>query len=118
MELREVARFAHAGEERVMLVGTDEKSLIVREESTGPDTQVAFGEDKHVHYVALTPESTTELLGHDLPLRADEAPLSEFVCADDKDLTTVMDELDRRGLKYAYVSMGEKSGLQMRPPRL
>lgn len=118
MELREVARFAHAGEERVMLVGTDEKSLVVREELSGADTQVSYGEEKHVHYVVLTPESTVSLLGHELPLNANEVPFSEVIGADDKDLADVMDELDRRELKYAYVSLGENSGLQMRPPRL
>ena len=97
-----IARFEQAGEVREisLLYGMGD-SLTVRECSSGPQTQIAYGE--HDHLTEITFNGTSW-------------DVWKFFSREDAYLTDLMDRLDAVGLEYSYMSWGPLTGVVYRPP--
>ncbi|OUO33484.1 hypothetical protein B5F84_08525 [Olsenella sp. An290] len=113
MELREIARFAHAGDVRRMLVGLDGGSLVVREDVSGPSALVAYGEEEYRLRMVIGPDALSDLLAR-VGFSGEEG-LWAYLSDEGRGLVDLMDLCDGLGISYAFSSMGPKGSLQFRP---
>lgn len=118
MTLKEVARFEAAGDTRVVRAGkTASGDLAVEEVVAGPSCAIAYGESSHTMRVSFSSEVQGKVC------RAIEAPIGTdpleavraFLGDEDNALLDLMDACDQRGIPYAFMGMGDASGLQYRP---
>ena len=115
--MREVARFESAGDVRVMRVGSQESGALALEEIVaGKSCFIAYGESSHTarmifDVVAL--EGLAATLGR--PGGDAVAALTDFVSGEENALVDLMDRCDARGVPYAYMGVGDTSGIHYRP---
>lgn len=115
--MQEVARFEDAGDTRVIRIGLQEAgSLAVEEIIAGRSCFVAYGESSHtarIVFEASTVTSLLEALGY--PGESPTDVLRGFAGKQENTLVDLMDLCDTHGVSYAYMGVGDTSGIQYRP---
>ena len=115
--MREVARFEVAGDVRVMRVGSQESGALALEEIVaGKSCFIAYGESSHtarIIFDVAALEGLAAMLGR--PGGDAVAALTEFVSGEENALVDLMDLCDARGMPYAYMAVGDTSGIHYRP---
>lgn len=114
--MREVARFESAGDVRVMQVGSQDSGAVLLEEIVaGKSCFIAYGESSHTArmiFDVAALEGLAAMLGR--PGGA-AAALTEFASGEENALVDLMDLCDARGVSYAYMGIGDTSGIHYRP---
>lgn len=115
--MREVARFESAGDVRVMRVGSQESGAVLLEEVVaGKSCFIAYGESSHTArmiFDVTALEGLAATLGRSGGDAA--AALTEFASGEENALADLMDLCDARGVPYAYMGVGDTSGIHYRP---
>lgn len=115
--MREVARFGSAEDVRVMRVGSQESGAVLLEEIVaGKSCFIAYGESSHAArmvFDAAALEGLAAALGR--PGGDAMAALTEFANREENALVDLMDLCDARSVPYAYMGVGDTSGIQYRP---
>lgn len=115
--MREVARFELAGDTRVMRVGTSKAgSLVIEEIVAGKSCFIAYGESSHAARMIFdlaSLEGLAAMLGR--PGDDAAAALTEFASGEENALVDLMDLCDAHGVPYAFMGVGDTSGIQYRP---
>ena len=105
-ELVEVARFKSADDVRVVRMGrAADGPVTVEEIVTGPSCLLAYGESSHVMRVVLS----GGVAGSDYDR------LTKYLQDQDHALVDLMDLCDRMGVTYAFMGLGDASGIHFRP---
>lgn len=114
--MREVARFESAGDVRVMRAGTSGAgSLVIEEIVAGKACFIAYGESSHTARMIFDLASQDGLAAA-LGCSGEAASaLEEFARQDDNALVDLMDLCDAHGVPYAFMGVGDTSGIQYRP---
>lgn len=115
--MREVARFEAAGDVRVMRVGPQESGALALEEIVaGKSCFIAYGESSHTArmiFDVAALEGLASTLGR--PGGDAAAALTEFARGEKNVLVDLMDLCDAQGVPYAYMGVGDASGIHYRP---
>lgn len=115
--MREVARFESAGDVRVMRVGSQESGAVLLEEIVaGKSCFIAYGESSHTArmiFDVAALEGLAAMLGR--PDGGAAAALREFASGEENALVDLMDLCNARGVSYAYMGIGDTSGIHYRP---
>ena len=115
--MREVARFESAGDVRVMRVGSQESGAVLLEEIVaGKSCFIAYGESSHTArmiFDVTALEGLAATLGR--PGGDAAAALTEFAGGEENALVDLMDRCDAQGVLYAYMGVGDTSGIHYRP---
>ena len=115
--MREVARFESAGDVRVMRVDSQESGAGQLEEIiAGKSCFIAYGESSHTArmiFDVAALEGLAAMLGR--PGGDAVAALTEFVRGEENALVDLMDLCDAQGVPYAYMGVGDTSGIHYRP---
>lgn len=115
--MREVARFESAGDVRVMRVGSQESGAVQLEELVaGKSCFIAYGESSHTArmiFDVTALEGLAATLGR--PGGDAVAALTEFGSGEENALVDLMDRCDAQGVPYAYMGVGDTSGIHYRP---
>ena len=113
MEAREVARFEHAGDVRVMLLSTENGQTEVREDLSGPSAQFAYGEDERSLRVGLSDDSTQRLVAV-IAAAGAGASLADYLANEAHDIMDLMDLCDRSAISYSFASLGSSGDVAFR----
>ena len=121
--MQEISRFELAGDVRVMRTGKTETGGVALEESVaGTSCLVAYGEPARRARLSFDSAMLAGLchaLGRDGGASTDDAlaALSDFARQEENELVDLMDLCDARGVAYAYLALGDSSGMSYRPAR-
>lgn len=112
----EVARFEAAGDVRVMRVGSQESGALALEEIVaGKSCFIAYGESSHTARMIFDLASQDGLAAALGCSGEAAAALEEFARQEDNALVDLMDLCDAHGVPYAFMGVGDTSGIQYRP---
>lgn len=108
--------FREMGDESRRSVCTEEGSLVVREELSGPSVSIAYGGEERLLKVIFDPEHIDALLA---ALLREEGcgSVAEFVSQKERGVDCLMDLCDRKGVPYTFISAGSNGDVQFRPSR-
>ena len=105
-KLVEVARFESADDVRVVRTGrATDGTVTIEEVVAGPSCLLAYGESSHVMRMVLS----GGIVGSDYDC------LTKYLQDQDHALIDLMDLCDRMGVTYAFMGLGDASGIQFRP---
>lgn len=112
----EVARFEAAGDVRVMRVGSQESGALALEEIVaGKSCFIAYGESSHTARMIFDVAAQDGLAAALGCSGEAAAALEEFARQEDNALVDLMDLCDAHGVPYAFMGVGDTSGIQYRP---
>ena len=104
--LVDVARFESADDVRVVRAGrAADGAVTVEEVVAGPSCLFAYGESSHVMRMVLDGDAVGDSY----------APLIEYMRSGGHALVDLMDLCDAKGVRYAFMGLGDASGIQLRP---
>lgn len=114
-DVRLIARFERAGDERKVYVGNEgQGGFFVREEVTGPTALLVYDERRHV--VRIGVRAAAQRLAEAEHWQGDvRAHVEEQFSREDYVLVDLMDACDAAGVEYTYATLGKDEVLQYRP---
>lgn len=108
--------FCDMGDECKRSVYTEEGSLVVREELSGPSVSVAYGGEERLLKLIFDPEHVDALRAALLRVEGCGS-VAEYASQKERGVGPLMDLCDREGVPYTFISAGSNGDVQFRPSR-